>query len=338
MKAYRILSGEKIDGLRLEDVVERPLAPHEVRIEVKAVSLNYRDLMIAQGEYAVKSSAPIIPCSDGAGDVVAVGANVTRVQPGDRVMATFFPPWLAGQPDQASIASALGGDTDGMLAQAVTLHEETLVKIPDPLSYIEASTLPCAAVTAWNAIFESAQMHPGNTLLLLGTGGVSILALQMAKAAGLRVIITSSSDEKLARARELGADETINYQATPEWQDEVLRLTGGKGVDLVLEVGGKGTITRSVASTAVGGTIAAIGGVSGFDGQINPTFLLLGAKRLVGIYVGSRTMLERTAGFIASAGIKPVVGSLFSFTEAQQAYHHLQSGAHFGKVVIDLTR
>lgn len=338
MKAYRISHGGKIDGLQLHDIIEHPLDLYEVRVGVKAVSLNYRDLMIAQGGYPVKNDKPIIPCSDGAGEVLAVGSSVTRVQPGDRVMASFFPNWLDGRADQNKIASALGGDTDGMLAEAVTLHENTLVKIPDQLSYPEAATLPCAAVTAWHGIIESFDVRPGDTVLLLGTGGVSILGLQLAKAAGLRAIITSSSDDKLARARELGADETINYRTTPEWQDEVLRRTNGKGVDVVLEVGGEGTINRSIAATAVGGTIVTIGGVSGFGGEVNPRTLVTSVKRLAGIYVGSRAMLERTAGFIAGAGIKPVIGSVFPFAEAQEAYRHLESGAHFGKVVIDVTQ
>ncbi|MBM7454604.1 NADPH:quinone reductase-like Zn-dependent oxidoreductase [Oceanisphaera litoralis] len=338
MKAYRISHGGKIDGLRLEDIVERPLEPYEVRVKVRAVSLNYRDLMVANGAYPVKIDIPVIPCSDGAGDVIAVGSMVSRVQPGDRVAASFFPDWFEGRPAQAKVRSALGGDVDGMLAEEVTLHEETLVKIPDQLSYVEASTLPCAGVTAWNAIFESSDVWPGDTVLLLGTGGVSILGLQMAKAAGLRAIITSSSDEKLVQARALGADETINYRTTPEWQDEVLRLTGGEGVDVVLEVGGQGTITRSVASTAVGGSIAVIGGVSGFGGEVNPFSLALSARRMVGIYVGSRAMLEQTVKLVAGAGIKPVVDRVFPFAEAKEAYRYLESGAHFGKVVIELTQ
>lgn len=338
MNAYRISHGGTIDGLRLESLIDRPLAPYEVRIEVKAVSLNYRDLMIANGAYPVKIEMPIIPCSDGAGDVVAVGSMVTRVQPGDRVAASFFPHWFEGRANLAKLRIALGGDTDGMLAEAVVLHEDALVKIPEQLSYAEASTFPCAGVTAWNAIFESSDVKPGDTVLLLGTGGVSILGLQMAKAAGLRTIITSSSDEKLKRARGLGADETINYRASPEWQDEVLRMTDGKGVDVVLEVGGQETITRSVTATAVGGTIATIGGVSGFGGGVNPSTLAIGAKRLIGIYVGSRAMLEQAATLAAGAGIAPMVDRVFPFAKAKEAYRYLESGAHFGKVVIDLTQ
>jgi NADPH:quinone reductase-like Zn-dependent oxidoreductase len=338
MKTYRISHGGKIDGLQLEDIVERPLEPYEVRVRVCTVSLNYRDLMVAKGMYPTKVDRPVIPCSDGAGDVIAVGSMVRRVKPGDRVAASFFPHWLEGRPNRNKIQNSLGGDIDGMLAEQVTLHEETLVKIPDQLGYIEASTLPCAGVTAWNAIFESSDVRPGDTVLLLGTGGVSILGLQLAKAAGLRVIITSSSDEKLARARALGADVTINYRATPEWQDEMLNQTGGVGVDMVLEVGGQGTVTRSVASAAVGGTIAVIGGVSGFGGEVNPITLTRSAKRMVGIYVGSRAMLEQIAKLVAETGMKPVVDRVFPFAEAREAYRYLESGAHFGKVVVDLTQ
>lgn len=337
MKAYRLTHGATIDGLQLDTIDEQPLEPYEVRVAVKAVSLNFRDLMVAGGGYPVKQDNPIIPCSDGAGKVIAVGSHVSRVKVGERVMASFFPNWLEGPVDHTKIQSALGGDTDGMLAESVTLHENTLVQVPAELSYAEASTIPCAAVTAWNALFEVTDLRPGATVLFLGTGGVSILGLQMAKAAGFRTIITSSSDDKLGRARSLGADETINYRTTPEWQDEALRHTNGVGVDLVLEVGGEGTITRSVAATAVGGTIAAIGGVSGFNSQVSPSALLTSAKRLVGVYVGSRRMLEQAAGFMASTDIKPVVGSVFAFGDAKEAYRHLESGKHFGKVVIDFT-
>lgn len=338
MKAYRITHGGQIDGLQLEDIVERSLEPYEVRVRVRAVSLNYRDLMVAKGMYPTKVDRPVIPCSDGAGDVIAIGSMVRRFKPGDRVAASFFPHWVEGRPDRSKVRNSLGGDVDGMLAEEVKLHEATLAKLPDQLGYVEASTLPCAGVTAWNAIFESSDVRPGDTILLLGTGGVSILGLQLAKATGLRVIITSSSDEKLARARALGADVTINYRTAPEWQDEVLNQTGGEGVDMVLEVGGQGTVTRSVASTAVGGTIAVIGGVSGFGGEVNPMTLTLAAKRMVGIFVGSRAMLEQAASLVAGTGMKPVVDRVFPFAEAQEAYRYLESGAHFGKVVIDLTQ
>jgi NADPH:quinone reductase-like Zn-dependent oxidoreductase len=338
MRAYQILHGASIDGLQCIDYPERDLGLGEVRIRVHAVSLNYRDLMVASGNYLVTVEDPIIPCSDGAGEVLAVGPGVTRVQVGDRVAGSFFPHWLDGAPTPTKVRHGLGGDIDGMLAEEVILHEDALAIIPPSLSFIEAATMPCAAVTAWNAIFVSSNnIKPGDTVLLLGTGGVSILGLQLAHAAGLRTIVTSSSDEKLARARELGAHHTINYQAIPEWHDEVLHVTGGQGAHVVLEVGGKGTVNRSISSAAMGGTVAVIGGVSGFGGEVNPAALLASAKRLVGIYVGSRTMLEDVMRFVDVSGIKPVIDRVFPFSQAQDAYRHMASGAHFGKVVIDVT-
>jgi len=223
-----------------------------------------------------------------------------------------------------------------MLAEEVILHEDALAIVPASLNFLEASTMPCAAVTAWNALFVSSNdVKPGDTVLFLGTGGVSILGLQLARAAGLRTIVTSSSDEKLAKARELGAHHTINYKTIPEWQDEVLHLTGNLGASVVLEVGGQGTVNRSVAAVAMGGTVAIIGGVSGFGGEVNPATLLGAAKRMVGIHVG--TMLEDVLRFADVAAIKPVIDRVFPFGQAQEAYRYLASGAHFGKVVIDVT-
>jgi NADPH:quinone reductase-like Zn-dependent oxidoreductase len=338
MRAYQILPGDNIDGLQCVDLTQRELANGEVRIRVHAVSLNYRDLMVASGNYLVNVDNPIIPCSDGAGEVLAVGHGVTRLQVGDRVAASFFPYWQDGRTSAIKIRHALGGDIDGMLAEEVVLHEDALVKIPPQLSYVEASTLPCAGVTAWNAIFESSNgVKPGDTVLLLGTGGVSVLGLQLARAAGLRTIITSSSDEKLQRARELGAHHTINYGSTPEWQEEVLRFTHGAGADVVLEVGGQGTVNRSVASCAMGGSVAIIGGVSGFGGEVNPAALLAVAKRMVGIFVGSRAMLEQVMRFAATSDIQPVVDRVFNFDQAKEAYRYMESGSHFGKVVISVT-
>ena len=338
MRAYQILPGDNIDGLQCVDLTQRELAIGEVRIRVHAVSLNYRDLMVASGNYLVNVDNPIVPCSDGAGEVLAVGHGVSRLQVGDRVAASFFPYWQDGRTSPAKIRHSLGGDIDGMLAEEVVLHEDALVKIPPQLSYEQAATMPCAGVTAWNAIFESSNaVKPGDTVLLLGTGGVSVLGLQLAKAAGLRTIITSSSDEKLQRARELGAHHTINYRTTPEWQEEVLRFTHGAGADVVLEVGGQGTVNRSVASCAMGGSVAIIGGVSGFGGEVNPATLLAGAKRMVGIFVGSRAMLEQVMRFAATSDIKPVVDRVFNFDQAREAYRTMESGSHFGKVVISVT-
>ena len=338
MRAYQILPGSNIDGLQCVDYPERELAPGEVRMRVHAVSLNYRDLMVASGNYLVNVDDPIIPCSDGAGEVLAVGSGVTRLQVGDRVAASFFPYWQDGRTAPEKVRHALGGDIDGMLAEEVVLHEDALAKIPASLSFIEAATMPCAGVTAWNAIFVSSNgIKPGDTVLLLGTGGVSVLGLQLARAAGLRTIITSSSDEKLQRARELGAHHTINYQAIPEWHEEVLALTQGRGADVVLEVGGQGTVNRSVSAAAMGGTVAIIGGVSGFGGEVNPASLLSSAKRMVGIFVGSRAMLEEVMRFADVTGLKPVIDRVFPFAQAQDAYRYMESGSHFGKVVIDVT-
>jgi NADPH:quinone reductase-like Zn-dependent oxidoreductase len=337
MRAYQILPGDGIAGLQCIDVQDRELGNGEVRVRVHAVSLNYRDLMVASGNYLVNVDNPIIPCSDGAGEVLAIGPGVTRVQVGDRVAGSFFPHWHDGPPTPSKVRHALGGDIDGMLAEEVVLDQETLARIPAALSFIEAATLPCAGVTAWNAIFESSNnIRPGDTVLLLGTGGVSVLGLQIAKAAGLNAIITSSSDDKLQRAQALGARHTVNYATFPEWQEEVLRMTGDSGAQVVLEVGGQGTVKRSIASAAMGGSIAVIGGVSGFGGEVNPATLLASAKRLVGIYVGSRTMLEKVMHFAASTGLKPVVDRVFTFEQAQDAYRHMESGAHFGKVVIEV--
>ena len=335
MRAYQILPGDDIDGMQCVELPARALALGEVRIRVHAVALNYRDLMVASGNYLVNVDNPIIPCSDGAGEVLAIGHGVTTLQVGDRVAASFFPHWQDGRTSPNKIRHSLGGDIDGMLAEEVVLHEDALVKIPPQLSYVDAATMPCAGVTAWNALFESSNgLVPGDTVLLLGTGGVSVLGLQLARAAGLRTIITSSSDEKLQRARALGAHHTINYVTTPEWQEEVLRFTHGAGADVVLEVGGQGTVNRSVASAAMGGSVAIIGGVSGFGGEVNPATLLAGAKRMVGIFVGSRRMLEQVLRFAATTGIAPVVDRVFGFDQAREAYRYMESGSHFGKVVI----
>jgi NADPH:quinone reductase-like Zn-dependent oxidoreductase len=248
MRAYQILPGDGIDGLQCVEVPERELGNGEVRVRVHAVSLNYRDLMVASGNYLVNVDNPIVPCSDGAGEVLAVGPGVTRVQVGDRVAGSFFPYWHDGPVAPEKIRHALGGDIDGMLAEEVILDEDALAKIPAAMSFVDAATMPCAGVTAWNAIFESSNnIRPGDTVLLLGTGGVSVLGLQLARAAGLKAIITSSSDEKLQRARELGAHHTINYRSFPEWQEDVLRATHGVGAHVVLEVGGKGTVNRHAA-------------------------------------------------------------------------------------------
>ncbi len=339
MQAYHIKAGQQIAGLeQVKRSVSAPAA-HEVHIRIHAVSLNYRDLMVADGRYLSTGDAPVVPCSDGAGEVLAVGNEVTPFRIGDRVAASFFPDWINGAPTPKNTASALGATADGMLAEEVVLHEDALISIPTHLSYVEAATIPCAGVTAWNSLFVEGGLGAGDSVLLLGTGGVSIWALQLAKAAGLRTIITSSSDNKLERARGLGASATINYKNTPEWQNEVLRLTDGRGVDLVLEVGGQDTLTRSIASAKMGGTVAIIGGVSGFGfgGELSPFALIGGAKRLSGIFVGSRSMFEDLNRFLSVVELHPVIDRVYPFRQAREAYEHLKRAGHFGKVVIEVS-
>lgn len=336
MKAYQVTPGEGIPSLKQ---IERPVrapGPHEVQVGVRAVSLNYRDTIIPKFNY-FGEARPLVPCSDGAGEVLAVGAAVKRFKPGDRVAGTFFQDWMDGPVTLAETMTALGGGVDGMLAQQVVLNENGLVPVPQAYTYAEAACLPCAAVTAWNALFVEGGIRPGDTVVVLGTGGVSVWGLQLAKAAGMRVIATSSSDDKLKRLRELGADETINYKTTPDWHGAVIKATGRRGADLVLEVGGADTLGKSVAATRYGGVIAVIGGVSGFATQFEVAPLLLGAKSMKGIYVGSRKMFEDLNRFVTAQKIKPVVDQVFGFEQAPAAYAHLEAARHFGKIVIEVS-
>jgi NADPH:quinone reductase-like Zn-dependent oxidoreductase len=280
---------------------------------------------------------PLIPCSDGAGEVLALGAEVTRVRVGDRVAAAFYPSWIDGEPTQDKVARGLGGGRDGVLAQEVVLHEEAWFAIPSHLSYVEAATLPCAGVTAWNALFVAGGLERGDSVLILGTGGVSIWALQLAAAAGVQPIVTSSDDSKLERARALGAQATINYRDQPDWHERVLELTRGRGVDLVLEIGGRDTLKRSLAAARVGGSIAMIGGLAGaFGGELEPFALIERAQRLLGILIGSRAMSEDLSRFVASTGLRPVVDRVFDFAQAREAYAYLATAQHVGKVVIEI--
>jgi NADPH:quinone reductase-like Zn-dependent oxidoreductase len=335
MKTWRIAAGGRIDGLQLAEESARPLGAGDVRLRIRATSINYRDLMVLNGWYPVSTKEPLVPGSDGAGDVLEVGSAVTRFKVGDRVATSFFPNWVEGRVAPARIAGALGGGDAGTFAEQIVLHENALVRSPEHLSYSEAATLTCAGVTAWHALFLAGRIRPGNTVLLLGTGGVSIWALQLAKAAGARVIITSSSDVKLEKAKALGADGTINYNAVPEWGAEVRRLTNGEGVDLVLEVGGEKTVAQSLVAARMAGTIAIIGGVSGFGGAINPRQLISTAIRVQGVYVGSRQMHEDLAKFVRVAGIKPIVDRSFAYSDAQEAFRYFEAGKHFGKVALD---
>lgn len=339
MRAYHITGSGGLDALQQVELAEPKPGPGEVAVEMRAWSLNYRDLVMPQGGYVrnhkVKTDPPLVPLSDGAGEVIAVGSGVTRLQVGDRVAANFFTEWVDGDLTDEQISSALGGAADGVLAERVCLNERAWVRIPRNHSFAEAATLPCAAVTAWQALMLGG-LQPGQSVLLLGTGGVSIFGLQIAKSAGARVIITSSSDEKLQRARQLGADDTINYRSSPEWEDDVRALTGGVGVDHVLEVGGAGTLQRSLASARVSGTVSLIGILTGRVEE-NPSVLpaLFNRITIRGIYVGSRRMFEDLVRSVEVNDLRPLIDQRFGFDDVRAAYEHLQSGAHMGKVVIE---
>ncbi len=334
MRAWQINQEFGIENLTLADRPDPQPGHGQIAIRVKATSLNYRDLMTVKYGGMRGLKLPLIPLSDGAGEVVATGEGVTRVKPGDRVAGIFFQNWLAGGPDAVHGASALGGALDGMWADLVVLHEDGVVKIPDYMTYEDAATLPCAAVTAWQSMVTLGNMKAGDTILILGTGGVSIFALQFATAAGVRTIITSSSDEKLERATQLGASAGINYKTTPEWGKKVLELTDGVGVDQVVEVAGAGTLVHSMEATRVGGFIGLIGILAGTDGEVNPIPVLMKSLRLQGVYVGSREMFEAMNTAMDVNQIKPVIDRVYPFEEAQEALKLMESAAHFGKIVI----
>lgn len=334
MRLYRLPRIGSIDDLTpVEEDVPRP-ARGQVLVRLRAVSLNYRDLMVATGRYAQGSMpAGLVPVSDGAGEVVEVGPDVDRVRPGDRVAGIFMQTWRAGDLTARDNASALGGTIDGVLAEYRLFDQEGLVYLPEHLSFEEGATLPCAAVTAWNALYGGNPLQPGQTVLALGTGGVSIFALQLGHAAGARVIVTSSSADKLERALALGAAHGIDYAKTPEWQVEARRLTDGRGVDHVIEIGGAGTLPRSVAATRFGGSVDLIG-TALTEGEIDPAPIMRSGVILRGVRVGSREMFEAMNRAIAFHRLRPVIDRVFPFEEAKDAYRHLESQRHVGKVVI----
>jgi NADPH:quinone reductase-like Zn-dependent oxidoreductase len=313
MKAYEIVSGGGIDALKLAD---RP-TPEP-----------------GHGEVARGLPFPRIPNSDGAGEVIGVGPGVTRFKVGDRVASCFFQRWEDGEITADGMASALGGAMDGVLAEEVVLSERAVVAISDHMSFVEAATLPCAALTAWHGIVEKGGLKAGDTVLCIGTGGVSIFGLQIARMTGARAVVISSSDAKLERAKALGAWGTVNYRTTPDWEKGVLEATGGKGVDHVLEVGGAGTLPRSIASTRISGHLALIGVLTG--GEISPALIFRNSLRVSGIYVGSRAMFERMNRAFTAAELRPVIDKTFAFREAREAFHYLKAAGHFGKVVVKI--
>jgi NADPH:quinone reductase-like Zn-dependent oxidoreductase len=331
MKVWQVAREWSIEDMEL---VERPdpvPGPGQVAVRMRAASLNYRDLLTVQGKGGAK--LPLIPFSDGAGEIVSVGEGVTRVAVGDRVCPMFFQSWFDGGPSASNRRLALGGSLPGVLQELMVLDAEGVTRIPDHLSFAEAATLPCAALTAWRALFEEAAIRPGQTVLVQGTGGVSIFALQFAKLAGATVIVTSSSDEKLERAKRLGADHTINYRAVADWGKSAADWSGG-GVDHVVEVGGTDTFQQSIEAARVGGKILVIGVLSGFAQQV--TFPSLFSKNLhvIGLSVGSRKMFENMAAAIGRNGIKPVIDKTFDFSEAPDALRYMQNAGHFGKIVL----
>ncbi len=332
MKAYELHREEGLAALKLVERPSPPLGPTDVRVRVRAVSLNYRDLSVLRG--AQRRERPVVPTSDGAGEVIEVGSAVRRHAVGDRVAAAFFPGWLQGGLSEEHHKNALGGSADGMLAEEVVLPESAWVRAPSKWSFEQASTLPCAGVTAWHALFEAASLRPGDSLLVQGTGGVSIFALQLARAAGANVIATSSSAEKRARLEQMGAVATLDYKATPQWGDAVRAASGGRGVDVAVEVGGAGTFDQTVKALRYGGTMSLLGILAGTQGPIDTYAVFHKALRVHGVYVGSVAMFESLVRALEASGIEPVVDRAFAFDDAARAYEHLGSGAHFGKVVI----
>ncbi len=334
MRAYQIRDQFGLEHLVASEQPDPRPGPGEVLVRVRAAALNARDLRMVQGLYNPRQKLPLIPCSDGAGEVVAVGAEVRGTTIGDRVMSVFAPGWASGEPTRAKLATTLGGPVDGLLTELRALPEAAVAPIPGHLSFEQACTLPCAAVTAWRALITEGQLHPGETVLIQGTGGVSVFALQIAKLVGARVILTSSQDEKLARARALGADHLINYRTTPEWQKEARALTGGVGVDHVVEVGGAGTFERSLQAVRMGGRVSAIGVLSGTSGPVSLLPILMHSVRVQGVLVGTREDLLAMGRAFELAKLIPVVDQVFPYEAAQAAFQHLAEGKHFGKVVV----
>jgi NADPH:quinone reductase-like Zn-dependent oxidoreductase len=333
LKAWRFTDGFGLENLKIVELPEPEPGSGQAVVRVRACSLNYRDLAVLRGAYGGSVKPPLIPLSDGAGEVVAIGPGVTRVKVGDKVAAAFMQDWLEGPPDEIKANSALGGAIDGMMAEMVCLKADGLVHYPRHLSFEEAAALPCAAVTAWHALFRSGGLKPGETVLLLGSGGVSVFALQFAKMAGARVIQTSGSDAKMQRLLGMGANTVVNYKTHPEWDKPVRQLTSGIGVDHVVEVGGAGTLPLSSKVVKRGGHIALIGVLAG-RAEFDPRLMMLKGARLQGIFVGSREMFEEMNRAIALSEMRPVIDRVFAFEELPEALAYLESGAHFGKICI----
>lgn len=337
MKAFE-LRGFGLESLVLTEKPEPEPGPFEAVVRMRAAALNYRDLALIQGTYEPGMRRPLIPLSDGAGEVVAVGPGVTRVKPGERVCLAYVQDWVSGEPEPSRVGRRLGGPLDGVLAEYVKVPEHGLVHAPAHLSDEEAATLPIAAVTAWQALFEVGRVRPGDTVLVEGTGGVSLFALQLARLAGARVLVTSGSEEKLARAKALGASEGIHSGETPEWDEAVLALTGGRGVDQVVEVAGGANLARAVRAVRMGGQVSMVGFLAGTRAELELTQALRRCVALRAISAGSRTAFEHLVRALEAHAVRPVVDRVFPFAEARAALEHLAGGRHFGKVALSFSR
>ncbi|WP_249146874.1 NAD(P)-dependent alcohol dehydrogenase [Bradyrhizobium sp. AUGA SZCCT0042] len=319
-------------------LVNRPMPTwkaNEVLVRIRAATLNYRDLLTVKGGYGSRQKFPLVPASDCAGVVEAIGANVTKFRPGDRVIANFFESWLEGDPTSEKLSRALGGSVDGVLAEHRAFDEDCLVGAPKHLSDEEAASLPCAGLTAWCAVVKFGQVGPADTVLTQGTGGVSLFALQFAKLFGAQVIATSSADAKLAKLEEMGAARTINYRKVPEWGKLAREMTGSRGVDLVVEVGGVGTLNESMRATRIGGSVALIGVLAGGAAEsLRLPLIVMQQQRIQGVTVGSVDDLKRMVAAVSNSKVRPVVDSIFSFGDARSAFEYMASGKHVGKVAI----
>lgn len=337
MEAWVLDGAFGLENLRRRAHPEPEPGPGEVRVRLSAASLNYRDLLMIRGQYDPRQPLPLVPCSDAVGRVEAVGPGVEGWTVGDRVCPIFAQGWHAGRPSRRMMRTTLGGPLDGTLRGAMVVPQAALVAVPDHLTDAEAATLPCAGVTAWQALVRQGGVVAGDTVLTLGTGGVSLFALQIATMLGARCVVTSSSDDKLARARAMGAVHGVNYVADPTWGRTVARWSG-EGVDLVMELGGAGTLDQSLRAVRAGGTLALIGVLAGVTTEVALTRVLMHGVRIQGVYVGHKQDFEAlNRALSAHPDVRPVVDRVFGFDEVPAAFAHLQAGAHMGKVVVDLS-